>query len=306
MIEVKGLTKFYETFCALRDASFTVGDGEIFAFVGPNGAGKTTTIRILATVLEPTDGEAIVDGHSIILAPGKVRGLIGYMPDEFGVYPNVTVRDYLEYFAGMYSIPIDRRKKVVDMVLELAGIVPLQARETQELSKGMTQRLALAKILLHDPRVLILDEPAHGLDPRGRIEFRMILKELRDLGKTILISSHILTELSEICDSVAIIDKGRIITADRFTEIRRKLSPGKKYQIRLTSDSSAACDSLKGMEGILSIEASDGCIVIEHQQKEEFIAEVVGRLVQNGGRILEVKEIQQNLEAVFMELTDGK
>lgn len=306
MIEVKNLTKFYDTFCALRDVSFTVGDGEIFAFVGPNGAGKTTTIRILATVLEPTDGEAIIDGHSIILAPGKVRGIIGYMPDEFGVYPNVTVRDYLEFFAGMYSIPFNRRKKVVDMVMELAGIIPLAGRETQELSKGMTQRLALAKILLHDPKVLILDEPAHGLDPRGRIEFRMILKELRNLGKTILISSHILTELSEICDSVAIIDKGKIITADRFTEIRRKLSRGRKYQIKLTSESLSAADSLKGMEGIQSIATDNGYIVIEHQQKDEFIAEVISRLVQNGGKILEVKEVQQNLESVFMELTEEK
>ncbi|MBI4245477.1 MAG: ABC transporter ATP-binding protein [Planctomycetes bacterium] len=303
MIEVSNLIKYYDSFCALSSCSFGVDKGEILAFVGPNGAGKTTTIKILATVLEPSDGEAIIDGLSIINHSDKIKKLIGYMPDEYGIYPYVTVKDYLDYFAGMYDVEISRRSSVVGMVSELTGVTSFLDKETHQLSKGMVQRLALAKILLNDPKVLILDEPAHGLDPRGRIEFRLILKELRNLGKTILISSHILTELSEISDSVVIIDKGKVVTAGKVSDIQRKLQPSRKYQIKLTADTLNCIDSIRSMEHVEMVSIENDVVFIEHKQADGFIADIVGKICLNGGRILEVKEVKQNLESVFMQLT---
>jgi ABC-2 type transport system ATP-binding protein len=205
----------------LRDVSFEVGQGEIFGFIGPNGAGKTTTIRIMATLLEPLSGRVEIDGIDVALEPERVRQRIGYMPDHAGVYDRITIREFLEFFADAYAVP-DR--SVVQTVIELTELGKLQDRLVAELSKGMKQRLQIARILLHDPQVLILDEPASDLDPRARIEVRDLLLELKELGKTIFLSSHILTELSDICTSVGILERGSLVVAGPIAEIAERLA----------------------------------------------------------------------------------
>ncbi len=219
-IRVRHLWHRYGTFDVLRDVSFEVGQGEIFGFIGPNGAGKTTTIRIMATLLEPMAGRVEIDGIDVSIDPDKVRRLIGYMPDHAGVYERITVREYLEFFADAFGV-LDIG--VVDAVIELTELGKLQDRLVAALSKGMKQRLQLARTLLHDPKVLILDEPASDLDPRARIEIRDLLLELRELGKTVFLSSHILTELSDVCTSVGILERGRLIVAGPLGEIAERL-----------------------------------------------------------------------------------
>jgi ABC-2 type transport system ATP-binding protein len=205
----------------LRDVSFDVQHGEIFGFIGPNGAGKTTTIRVMATLLEPATGRVEIDGLDVTIDPDKVRRVIGYMPDHAGVYERITVREFLEFFADAYQV---QDLHVVDVVLELTDLKKLEGRLVAELSKGMKQRLQVARILLHDPKVLILDEPASDLDPRARIELRDLLLELRELGKTIFLSSHILTELSDVCTSVGILERGRLVVAGPIAAIGDELS----------------------------------------------------------------------------------
>lgn len=204
----------------LRDVSFEVGQGEIFGFIGPNGAGKTTTIRVMTTLLEPMAGRVEIDGLDVTLDPDKVRKLIGYMPDHAGVYDRITVREYLEFFADAFHV---ESANIVDTVMELTDLKKLQDRLVVTMSKGMKQRLQLARILLHDPKILILDEPASDLDPRARIEIRDLLLELRSLGKTILLSSHILTELADVCTSVGILERGRLVVAGPIHEIAERL-----------------------------------------------------------------------------------
>lgn len=219
-IRVRHLWHRYGARDVLRDVTFDVGAGEIFGFIGPNGAGKTTTIRVMATLLEPMAGRVEIDGIDVTLDPEAVRKVIGYMPDHAGVYDRITVREYLEFFADAFRVP---SISVVDAVLELTDLGKLQDRLVAEMSKGMKQRLQLARILLHDPKVLILDEPASDLDPRARIEIRDLLLELRGLGKTIFLSSHILTELSDVCTSIGILERGRLVVAGPIHEISARL-----------------------------------------------------------------------------------
>jgi len=219
-IRVRHLWHRYANRDVLRDVTFDVGAGEIFGFIGPNGAGKTTTIRVMATLLEPMAGRVEIDGIDVTLDPDAVRKIIGYMPDHAGVYDRITVREYLEFFADSFQVP---SISVVDAVLELTDLGKLQDRLVAEMSKGMKQRLQLARILLHDPKVLILDEPASDLDPRARIEIRDLLLELRGLGKTIFLSSHILTELADVCTSIGILERGRLVVAGPIHEISARL-----------------------------------------------------------------------------------
>jgi ABC-2 type transport system ATP-binding protein len=223
-IRVRNLWHRFGTFDVLRDVSFEVGRGEIFGFIGPNGAGKTTTIRIMATLLEPTAGRVEIDGVDVALDPDRVRRIIGYMPDHAGVYERITVREFLEFFADAYAVP---ELGVVDAVIELTDLTKLADRLVVTLSKGMKQRLQIARTLLHDPRVLVLDEPASDLDPRARIEVRDLLLELRELGKTIFLSSHILTELSDICTSVGILERGSLVVSGPIGEIAERLAAGR-------------------------------------------------------------------------------
>lgn len=223
-IRVRHLWHRFGRFEVLRDVTFDVGQGEIFGFIGPNGAGKTTTIRCMATLLEPLAGRVEVDGLDVTLHPEAVRKMIGYMPDHAGVYERVTVREYLEFFADAYRVPTAGTSyAVVDAVMELTDLTKLESKLVATMSKGMKQRLQLARTLLHDPKVLILDEPASDLDPRARIEIRDLLLELKSMGKTIFLSSHILTELADVCTSVAILERGRLIVAGPISEIGRRL-----------------------------------------------------------------------------------
>ncbi|MEO7110732.1 MAG: ABC transporter ATP-binding protein [Polyangiaceae bacterium] len=223
-IRVRHLWHRFGRFEVLRDVSFEVGHGEIFGFIGPNGAGKTTTIRVMATLLEPLAGRVEIDGLDVTLHPETVRKMIGYMPDHAGVYDRVTVREYLEFFADAYRVPTAGTSyAVVDAVMELTDLTKLDTKLVATMSKGMKQRLQLARTLLHDPKVLILDEPASDLDPRARIEIRDLLLELKSMGKTIFLSSHILTELADVCTSVAILERGRLIVAGPISEIGRRL-----------------------------------------------------------------------------------
>jgi len=217
MIEIKGLTKSYKSLVALKNLNLTIEEGDLFGFIGPNGAGKTTTLKILATLLQPDRGDAWIDGWSVKKHGSMVRRAIGYMPDFFGIYDEMKVTEYLDFFGAAYGLGTEERKQVVNDVLELTDLVYKKDDLVQSLSRGMQQRLGLARVLIHDPKVLLLDEPASGLDPRARIEVKALLSELREMGKTIIISSHILSELNELCNKVGIIEKGNSSIAARWT-----------------------------------------------------------------------------------------
>src|SRR4028118_1610543 len=233
MIQIKDLTKTYRELTAVRGLNLSIEQGDVFGFIGPNGAGKTTTIKVLATLLEPTTGVAYVDGVDVVRNPLEVRRLIGYMPDFFGVYDDVKVWEYLDFFAAAYKIPANKRKAIIDDVLELTDLTGKREAYVESLSRGMKQRLCLAKTLVHDPKVLLLDEPASGLDPRARIEFRALLKELKAMGKTIIVSSHILPELADFCTSVGIIERGQLIVAGPIDAIMREVIGGRVLEIRV-------------------------------------------------------------------------
>jgi ABC-2 type transport system ATP-binding protein len=306
MIEVKNLTKHYEGFWAVRGISFSVGRGEIFGFIGPNGAGKTTSIRILATLLDPTSGSVRVDGKSVVSEPGLVRQRVGFMPDNFGVYEGITVWEYLDFFAAAYGLERRARAAAIEGIMELTDLKGLRDRLTGELSKGMRQRLCLAKTLVHDPKVLILDEPANGLDPRARIEFRALLKELRNMGKTILISSHILTELSDICTSVAILEKGKVVASGSIETIKRQLQPGVVYRLDLLHAVDVARAALLEMPGVSNVQGQDGFLQFSFSGGREEVPALVKALVAKDVKITGLQEMKTDLEGLFMQLTKGE
>jgi len=252
MIRVQGLTKVYGSRTALDAVSFEVPKGEIFGFVGPNGAGKTTTLRILAALLEPTGGRAFVDGADVIQHPDLVHDRLGYMPDFFGVYDQLTATEYLDFYAACYRIPRARRKKIAAELLELVGLADRRDQSVDTLSRGLKQRLCLARALVHDPAVLLLDEPASGLDPRARVEMREILKELQRMGKTIVISSHILPELTELCTMVGIIDQGRMRATGPVQDVIRQLTSGRRLRIMVLGQRDEAVATLKTLPSIRS------------------------------------------------------
>jgi ABC-2 type transport system ATP-binding protein len=339
-LRVRHLWHRYGSLVVLRDVSFEVGQGEIFGFIGPNGAGKTTTIRVLATLLEPMAGRVEVDGIDVAIDPDRVRKIVGYMPDHAGVYERISIREYLEFFADSYGVPnID----VVDAVIELTELGNLQDRLVAALSKGMKQRLQLARILLHDPKILILDEPASDLDPRARIEIRDLLLELRELGKTIFLSSHILTELSDVCTSVGILERGQLVVAGPIGEIAERLdaerakAPGtsppqaaepsgapeaeavtaggavvpaaarRRLRLRVLGDSRAVAPLVAGGTGVLEVEAGPaGQLVVHYHGDPHFVAEVVRHLVLRGVPILAVEPERNELERIFLEVTRGE
>jgi ABC-2 type transport system ATP-binding protein len=306
VIEVANLTKHYDGFWAVRGISFGVEAGEIFGFIGPNGAGKTTSIRILSTLLDPTSGTVKVEGRSVVSQADEVRRLIGYMPDNFGVYDRITVWEYLDFFAAAYGIARRQRRSAIDGILALTDLDGMRDRLASELSKGNRQRLCLAKTLVHDPKVLILDEPANGLDPRARIEFRALLKELRNMGKTILISSHILTELSDVCTSVAILEKGRVVASGAIGTIQAKLQPRLEYRLDILSDAEAARGALQKIPGVAILRQENGSLYFQFEGGREGIPEVVRALVGREVKITGLQEQKTDLEGLFMKLTKGE
>ncbi len=305
MIEIRGLSKWYDEFLAVSDLSFTVQKGDIFGFIGPNGAGKTTTMRVLATILEPSAGDALVAGHSVIDYPEKVRRVLGYMPDYYGVYEGLTVWEYLDFFAAAYGIPRRRRQRILEDVMDLTDLKGLRNRMASDLSKGMTQRLCLGKTLIHDPQVLILDEPASGLDPRARIELRVLLKELRDMGKTILISSHILTELADMCNAVAIIERGKLVASGDVSEIVRRAMPLTTMVLRVKAEADRAKEVLGRFHFVQRVEAKDHELTFQYQGEQDIPA-VVKQLALADVPIVGLEEQKADLEDVFMKITKGE
>src|SRR5712672_4347732 len=261
-VQTHGLTRTYGAMTALSSLDLTVQRGDLFGFIGSNGAGKTTTLRILATFLTPSAGRAEILGKDVVSAADAVRHIIGYMPDFFGVYKDMEVTEYLDFFGACYKIPSAQREKTVNDVLELVGLSEKKGSLIGALSRGMQQRLGLARVLIHDPQVLLLDEPASGLDPRARIEMMAILQELQRLGKTIIISSHILSELQTLCNRVAIIEKGKLIYSGPVQGVRDQLSQGRVIWVRVSSNQTEAIDLLKTRTEISEVTAVDGEIKI--------------------------------------------
>jgi ABC-2 type transport system ATP-binding protein len=307
MIRVQHVSHWFGSMQVLRDVSMNVPRGEIFGFIGPNGAGKTTTIRMMATLLEPDDGRVLVDGIDVVEAPSEVRKILGFMPDSFGVYDRITVEEYLDFFAAAHAIPLSQRKKTIDAVMELTELGQLKDRLVAAMSKGMKQRLAIARTLLHDPKVLILDEPANGLDPRARIEMRALIEELQRLGKTIMLSSHILTELSDMCTSVAILEKGKLVASGSVDSIGRGLTPDRGARMRLLAPPEGAEKLLGKAPSVIGVERDpDGAFRVQYKGGDEALAEIVTFAVHEGLRVVRLEPDQNDLERIFLEVTKGE
>ena len=305
-VQTHGLTRLYGSLAALSNLNLTVHRGDLFGFIGSNGAGKTTTLRILATFLAPTEGRALVLGHDVVRDADAVRHVIGYMPDFFGVYKDMEVTEYLDFFGACYKIPAAQREKTVKDVLELVGLSEKKGALIGALSRGMQQRLGLARVLIHDPQVLLLDEPASGLDPRARIEMMAILQELQRMGKTIIISSHILSELQTLCNRVAIIEKGQLIYSGPVQGVRDQMSTGKVMWVRVAGDPHSAIELLQARPEIAEVAPVDGELKITltgHDVDHSIVAEV---LVRGGARLLELREDEIGLEEVFLRVTRGE
>ena len=310
IIETVNLTKKYGELTALDNLNLTIEEGTCFGFIGPNGAGKTTTIKILSTLLKPSWGEARVDGNVIGYQNPIIRPIIGYVPDFMGAYDDMVVMEYLEFFASCYGIQGTKRRKVVSDVLDLTDLNYKSDAEVNSLSRGMSQRLSIARVLLHDPKVLLLDEPASGLDPRARVEIRELLKELHRMGKTILISSHILHELAELCDMVGIIEQGKLLYSGTVVEIMEKANVGQLVHIAVDDRIKDAGRMLMKVPGIKRVELirEKGDILIEVLMESDSrtpISELASRLVAQGFQINTFRTAEVNLETAYMRLTKG-
>ncbi len=307
-VEVVHLKRYFGATRAVDDVSFSFESGQIFGFVGPNGAGKTTTMRILATLDEPTFGNAYINGRSVVEEPEEARRMIGFMPDHLPTHSDMSVREYLDFFARAYGIKSPRRRRVIESIEEFTGLERLRDKMLVALSKGMKQRVSLARALVHDPPMLIMDEPAAGLDPRARVELRELLKVLADQGKAIFISSHILTELAEICDGAVIIERGRILRAGTITGIMESLSEGKHrtMMIRTLGDPEDLHRQLLQMAHVADARISGLNVEADIDGDEETCCDLLAELLRLEFRIIEFHQQQADLEQVFMDVTTGE
>ncbi len=307
MIETKGLSKYFGSLAAVSELDLFIKEGDIFGFVGPNGAGKTTTMRVLATLLEQTSGVAKIDGMDVRRNGMNVRKIVGYMPDFMGVYDDLKVFEYLEFFAAAFRVPRKQRKAVVEQVLELTDLQVKKATHVDSLSRGMQQRLGLARVLIHDPKVLILDEPASGLDPRARIEIRELLLELKRMGKTIMISSHILSELEEICDHVGIIEQGKMVFSGTQDEIQKRLGVHNNVRVRVAGDPDKAIAQLSAHPVVLGVTQPEGSadLVVSLDDGETNDGLVARLLVQGGVDVISIMPEKVKLDDAFLMLTEG-
>lgn len=304
MIQTINLTKRYGELIALSNLNLEIEQGDAFGFIGPNGAGKTTTIKILSTLLKPTWGEARIDGLSVgPVNARQVRSIIGYVPDFFGSYEDMVVKEYLEFFASSYNINGEQRRQVIDDVLALTDLSHKADADVNSLSRGMQQRLSVARVLLHDPKVLLMDEPASGLDPRARIEMRELLKELHRMGKTILISSHILLELADLCNKVGIIEQGELKFVGTTEEMLARARTGNVVHVTVDRVDAAA-EALRQMDGVVGVERG-GAVLNVSLDESHSAADVASRLIHDGFRLMRLEEEQVNLETAFMRLTKG-
>jgi ABC-2 type transport system ATP-binding protein len=305
MIKLEHLTKAYGNLRAINDLTLELKQGDLFGYIGPNGSGKTTTMRILATLLGATWGEAYICGYSIYTHPKEIRRLIGFMPDHFGVYDDMKVIEYLDFFAASYRIRGARRRKVCNEMLELVDLGYKRDALVTSLSRGMTQRLGLARVLLHDPQVLLLDEPASGLDPRARIEIRTLLKELGKTGKTIMVSSHILPELADICNKVGIIERGELLVCAEVSEVMRRVRQQPVLQVAVAGDLDGAATVLQQHPAVRGIERRDGHLLATLAPGTSDFSDLPTLLVEAGYKLTMFKEDEINLETAFMALTKG-
>ena len=305
-VKTELLSRIYGNLLALNGLNLVVNQGDLFGFIGSNGAGKTTTLRILATFLTPSAGRAEVLGHDVVRESDAVRRVIGYMPDFFGVYKDMEVTEYLDFFGACYKIPTAQREKTVNDVLDLVGLTEKRGTLIGALSRGMQQRLGLARVLIHDPKVLLLDEPASGLDPRARIEVMAILEELQRLGKTIIISSHILSELQNLCNRVAIIEKGKLIYTGPVQGVRDQFATGRTFWAKVGGGEDQALALLKARQEVNEATLVEGRIKVVLNHHDTDAGCIAETLVKGGVKVLGLEEEELGLEEVFLRVTRGE
>jgi ABC-2 type transport system ATP-binding protein len=306
MLQLDGLVRHFDEVRAVDEVSFSVDRGKVLGFIGPNGAGKTTTMRILATLDTTQRGDARIGGYSVVDDPEKVRRITGFMPDYAGVYANTTVAEYLDFFARAHDLRGGARRKAVANIIEFMGIGELRDRNVESLSKGLRQRVALGRAIIHDPQVLILDEPAANLDPRARIEFRTLIRELAADGKTVLLSSHILTELSEMCDLVTVIERGRILATGTVQDILEGVRRRRILSVRLAGQNDGLERFLLEQPGVLNVHEAGERVQFEFAGGDDDQVLLVGRLVAAGFAVLEFSAHSAGLEDLFIEITEGR
>ena len=303
---IRDLRVSYGKFEAVKGISLDIPEGEVFGFIGPNGAGKSSTFRVLATLQPNYRGMALVCGLDVLSQPQQVRDVMGFVPDFFGVYEDLTSLEYLHFFAAAYKLPMSKRKGTIDDVLTLTDMAHKADSAVDSLSRGMKQRLALARVLLHDPKVLLLDEPSSGLDPRARIEMRELLKALRDMGKTILISSHILSELGQLCTRIGIIELGKMVTQGSLDDIYRQLQLMRVIHIRVENPAADLFERVCRIPGIESVEQQVDRWAIRLHEEQRSIADLHQALVEEKARLTMFQAEAMDMETAFMRLTEGK
>lgn len=306
MIETHKLTKRYGNLIAVNQVDLKLDDGDVFGFIGPNGSGKTTTMRMLATLLNPDYGEAYVCGKSIYTHPQEIRRLVGFMPDFYGVYDDMKVIEYLEFFAAAYRIDGPRRRKVCEDKLELVDMTFKRDAMVNQLSRGQTQRIGLARVLLHEPQVLLLDEPASGLDPRARIEIRRLLKRLGEMNKTVMVSSHILPELADVCNKVGMIEKGELFVNGRVEEVMQQVRQAIVLNLRVSANAESAARLIEQHDDVAKVDVKpDGLLVVALKKGVLDYTFLPTLLISAGYKLSLFREEELNLETAFMELTRG-
>ncbi|RAL21882.1 ABC transporter ATP-binding protein [Thermoflavimicrobium daqui] len=304
MIQIENLCKTYQQVPAVNNLNLQIEPGSVFGFIGPNGSGKTTTMQILATLLKPSSGKAWVGGYDVQTEAEEVRRMIGYMPDFFGVYDYLTVMEYMEFYGACYQIEPSQSRKVAKELLELVKLSEKQNHYVDELSRGMQQRLGLARCLIHDPKVLILDEPASGLDPRARIEFREILKKLQQMGKTIMISSHILPELADLCDTIGVIEAGKLVTSGAVSDMLVPKNQARTLEVHVLEEVKEAEELLQQSEYVQSIRVEKNCLYVKFTGDSTKQVQLVQQLAKANVPVLQIFESKLNIEDVFMKVTD--
>ena len=306
IVSIANLTVRYGRTEAVHGISFDIPRGAIFGFIGPNGAGKTSTIKVLSTLIRPTSGDVRVCGCDVVKRAGEVRRKIGYMPDFFGVYEDLTAEEYLHFFAAAYHIPGGKRRGLIADVLALTDLTQKAQSPVDALSRGMKQRLGIARLLLHDPEFLLLDEPANGLDPRARIEMRELLKELQRMGKTILISSHILHELAQFCSHIGILEQGRVVASGPLKEIYRTLSLERAIHVQLAETSAVHLEKMRAIAGVASVEELPDRLVVRLREGDLAPEDLLDAIRATGARVRMFQPDSVDMETAFMRLTEGK
>ncbi|MDD5944986.1 MAG: ABC transporter ATP-binding protein [Clostridia bacterium] len=306
MPEIFELNKKYGKFTALDSLSMNITENSIFGFVGPNGAGKTTTMKIMAGLLKADSGSIYINGEDILKNPKSIRDRIGYMPDFFGVYDDLKVSEYMDFYAGTYYIPYAERNELIDNLLEIVDLTGKKDTYVDALSRGMKQRLCLARSLIHDPDLIILDEPASGLDPRARVEMKEILKELRDMGKTIIVSSHILPELAEMCSEIGIIDRGKLVTQGTVNEIMNRIEKKRIVKAKLSFGKENLIRLLKEQKGVKDITENADDVEFAFEGRNDDLVSILRNIIMNGIPVYSFSENEGNLEEIFMTVTGGE